>query len=796
MNRRWLLIALILVACPQRLFAQSISIKSKVTAIEGRSFILDKGFNAGIESKMIFDVYEDARVVRLPLTDKDETVYVSQKVVARLIVQSVQDNQCKAGLYGAPKKPVKVGLTVIYNPSVKAGNQKPKIESVKPAPETHFSWRQRVDIELQVINEPEDDVLYEWRCQAVADRDAKKKQKMSLEGGIFTSKYTVLPTNTWICPPLPGKYRISVTATDSVGQKGYKVFEYFSDGVKDSLGSRVSYQGLAVDPKRFVGIRDIAFDTRGAMYVLQAGVSGTFGGVTPSIKVLEADGRLTASVDLPAAHKDASRMTLTPYALYLMDSDTMLIKRFTWATGRSLGSTLSSKPTVFGGSGAGNGKFQKPVDMVVNGEGHVVVLDNGKCEINVFKRSGVFLYSLGMRGRGEGQMMNPVALSVARDGRMFCLDDGRKQILVFEKGRFQREISLNLRGRLSGLGYDPVLNTLAIANSETGKLRLLKLEGNTSRLLLARAGGRIERSMRELIKLQNSGLVRATGTASFVVIDREGASLAKFNATDTVNYSFLGRYGGVSFGDGLKVAASPKGELVVLRPSYKTLWRVRRDGWIDLSLDGNNSRAFKFKSALDVAVGETGQIHVLDNSEQCVFQFTSSGVFRRKLGTNGSGPSKLTSCLDLECSGLRESLVILQERKSNNIFRMSELDGKGTSMPRREAISDPIQACEGINLTLWIIDDETLGSIKVGSGWSTTSTNIEDVKDMSSGIDGHFYIAETDSGSVQVFNMTGAKLGAIKNKAISEPKDLALDNYGRVYVYDGSSEAIHLFSNE
>ncbi|MDF1661613.1 MAG: hypothetical protein P1V97_07560 [Planctomycetota bacterium] len=775
--------------------ASAVTIAAKVTAISDESIILDKGRASGIEPRMVFDVYSDALVVKLPLNGDKEPVYIKQTVIARVIVRAVNTNTSRAAIYGSPKKALKVGYFALYNPTQKAENQSPFVASISPAPKSAYSWRERVNIKLTIINEPEDDMYFEWICRSMPNDD---KSEGAFEGGVLVSKRTRVPENTWICPPQKGNYRVQVTIYDTAGKRATEKIDLVSTGINPTkkLGANLKYRGVFCETNLFQNVRDVTFDDKGRMYVLQGGSGSFVGGTSPSIKVFKANGQLTESADLPSAHKDCSRLAFSERYLFLLDPENKVVKRFRLSTG-SMASTLSSRVYQFGRSGVGNGKFSKPVDMCIDSNSQICILDFQQSAIQVFKESGTFLFSMGMEGTDVGQMRRPVALASDPNGRLFCLDDGRKKVLVFKGGRFESEFSCGSRGKLTGIAYDPYKDSLGIVDLEDGVIQRysMKTEKYTT-LKFAWSG--TQPSMVKLMKITESGMLRSDGQSGFVVVDREGSSLGLFSALTTTNDpGFLGRMGGVKVEGSTKVAGAPKGDLLVLNTSSKMLTRVTRKGWINLRLGGGDSKGFLFNTPVDVAVSDTGSIYVLDAKLSQVHQFNSVGYpLKSKLGSPGTRQSQLTECLDMDCSGLRKQLTILQDRKSHNMHQMG-FNGKGQAWPAIATIDDPVVGCQGIDGKFWIIDDDVLVSIPPGGAASPTSYKFDKITDMTTGIDGHFYIVDVDDGYISVHRANGAQTikKKIEFKKISEPRDIGLDNYGRMYVFDENSGKIHLLSD-
>lgn len=781
----WILPALMAAAASPAV-AQS-SISAKVVSVEGERCVLDQGRAAGVRERMIFDVYSKAKVINLPLSGSDEPVFVRQRVIARLIVRGVTDNQAQTEVYGRASEAIREGLAALFNPTEKAENQPPFIQKVSPESGSAFPWRKSVDIEVAIVNEASDAVYFEWSCQALK---GEKGSKPAFEGGSLTARRTRAPRNSWICPAQPGTYQITITAYDSAGHKTTKEVAYLSRGPSGRLGSNATYSRVVCEWDRYATILDVGFDNDKTMYVLDGG-GGTFGG-DPALFKVRVDGVVLERVPIPSDHAGSRRLAITRDYLYLLDNYNSKVKRF--RLNPSLATTIRSPAFSFGAGGEGNGKFGNPVDLSVDGDGNVAVLDAKQCAIQVFKPSGVFSYSLGARGNGQGQMLTPVAMAAGAEGELFCLDDGRKTIVVFSNGRHDRDLKLELTGKLTGLAYDPFKKILAVSDLKTGFLQRYSLEKDE--LLLVRPGGRQEESILELIRLKESGGVRSDGAAGFVVIDREGKSLVAFNAENGNRFGFVGRFGGLAIGDDLKIAASPEGQLVMLDPGDKYLYRVDKRGWMDLRL-GGDTFGFKFYSPIDVAVSREGQIFVLDAGASQVLRFTSQGYPQAPYGRAGEGPNELNSCLDLECSGDRQNMVILQERKDHNIHLVDIESERGNAYPSQPNIDEPRVCCEGTDRgrTVWVVNDEVLGKISAGTPtFSSTSLTIDEATDATAGVDGSLYFVDADEDVIVVLNATGGAIGKIKNPRLANPVDIGLDNYGRLYIYDSSTEKVHLMT--
>ena len=57
-----------------------------------------------------------------------------------------------------------------------------------------------------------------------------------------------------------------------------------------------------------------------------------------------------------------------------------------------------------GGKGIGEGEFDSPTGIAVDGTGNVLVADTGNGRIEKFSPTGAFLSIIGSKGSGHGQL--------------------------------------------------------------------------------------------------------------------------------------------------------------------------------------------------------------------------------------------------------------------------------------------------------------------------------------------------------------------------------------------------------
>src|SRR5262245_27795353 len=84
--------------------------------------------------------------------------------------------------------------------------------------------------------------------------------------------------------------------------------------------------------------------------------------------------------------------------------------------------------------GEGNGQFNNPIDVAVDGSGNVLVADWGNTRIQKFTNTGTFRTKWGSPGSGDGQFdwpVDPTGVAVDGSGNVFAVDAGNNRIQKF-----------------------------------------------------------------------------------------------------------------------------------------------------------------------------------------------------------------------------------------------------------------------------------------------------------------------------------------------------------------------------
>lgn len=108
--------------------------------------------------------------------------------------------------------------------------------------------------------------------------------------------------------------------------------------------------------------------------------------------------------------------------LYVADTGAHQIKAFDGA-GRLV--------RTIGRRGAGDGEFNFPLDLGLDGEGNLYVLDSMNARVKVFSPEGAFLRAFGERGTAAGSFQIPKGIAVSPSGHVYVTDSRAHRFIVF-----------------------------------------------------------------------------------------------------------------------------------------------------------------------------------------------------------------------------------------------------------------------------------------------------------------------------------------------------------------------------
>ncbi len=159
----------------------------------------------------------------------------------------------------------------------------------------------------------------------------------------------------------------------------------------------------------------LALDGAGQVYVSDTQENKIF--------IFGADEKLRASFGHPQLQRPTG-LTIDPRNQRLYVTDTGDHKVMVFSLRGELLQTIGKR-------GAGDGEFNFPLDVGVNGDGELFVLDSLNARVQVFDSEGRYLRQFGERGTALGSFQIPKSLAVSPSGLVYVTDSQANRFVIF-----------------------------------------------------------------------------------------------------------------------------------------------------------------------------------------------------------------------------------------------------------------------------------------------------------------------------------------------------------------------------
>ena len=179
---------------------------------------------------------------------------------------------------------------------------------------------------------------------------------------------------------------------------------------------------------QFYGVTDIAVDSQGRVYVIDAG-RGDLPEEALAVQVFDADGRFLAAW---GDHGSDPGQLIDPIGIdidqdgnvWVADFGNNRVQQF-FPDGKFL--------TAWGGSGNNVGQFFNLTDVAVDGQDRIWVCDWRNGRVQVFAADGTFVAAWGNEGEfgAEGRLLGPNSLVLDGDGFVYVADVGTDTVQKF-----------------------------------------------------------------------------------------------------------------------------------------------------------------------------------------------------------------------------------------------------------------------------------------------------------------------------------------------------------------------------
>ncbi|OGR96999.1 MAG: hypothetical protein A2V88_09335 [Elusimicrobia bacterium RBG_16_66_12] len=252
----------------------------------------------------------------------------------------------------------------------------------------------------------------------------------------------------------------------------------------------------------------------------------------------------------------------------------------------------SAEPPVFllkwGTLGSGDGQFNAPHSLAVDGDGNVYVVDRDNHRIQKFTSDGTYLTQWGGAGTGNGQFDHPYGVAADASGNIYVADEHNSRIQKFtSSGTYLTQ--WGSWGSGSGQFNHP--------------------EG-----------------------------VAVDGAGNVYVTEQGNSRVQKFTSDGT----YLTQWGAYGSGDGqfvfpYGVVADGAGYVYVADTWNNRIQKFTSDGTFQTKWGSNGSASGQFILPYGLTADASGRIYVADYGNNRIQMFAGDGTYLTKWGTGGSG---------------------------------------------------------------------------------------------------------------------------------------------------------------
>jgi probable HAF family extracellular repeat protein len=418
----------------------------------------------------------------------------------------------------------------------------------------------------------------------------------------------------------------------------------------------------------------IAVDSGGSVYVAQNSTISKF--TSDGTLLFSWDGSIGGDILL----SNPSHLAVVGGIVYVSDYGNNRVRKFSAVDGASLGD-------VGLGPGSGQGQFNGPSGVTVDGSGNTFVMESNNQRLQKFNANGEWVFATGTLGNGNGQFNNPSAIAVDSSGNLYVMDSNnyRVQKLAAADGAFQVAWGVYFTMNVySGYGNGPGQFQYPAGAAVDGRGNIYVADQNNHRFQKFAPNGSFIFSVGSFgtgpsapgaVQFYYPFGIAVDGNGNVYVADQYNHRIQKF-AEDG---SFLLAWG--TYGSGLDQFMYPSGVAVdrgngfvyVADQNNHRIQKFTTDGtylntW---GSQGNGSGQFQYPLGIAVAQ-QNGSVYIADQNNHRIQRFTSDGTFLNSWGNQGNdnGQFQYPSGIAIDVDG---NIYIADT--NNDRIQMFDVDG-------------------------------------------------------------------------------------------------------------------------
>jgi DNA-binding beta-propeller fold protein YncE len=457
----------------------------------------------------------------------------------------------------------------------------------------------------------------------------------------------------------------------------------------------------------------------------------------------------------------------------------------------------------FGTEGTGNGQFKEPRGVASDSKGNVWVTDTGNDRVEELAASGKYLGQLGSEGSGNGQLSQPKGLAIQTKGNVWVADSANNRIEEFnEKGEYLRQFSTGTNP--IGVAVDSKGDIWNDNENETGEIEEHNEKGELLQKFATRGEGNGQLWEPKRLTVDSNGYVWVAdgGNARIEVFNEKGEYVTKFG----------------TYGTGVEQMRYPTGVVI---DASGDVWvaddeNSRVDKWeISSPWPPTFSSAFgsegtgngQFKGPTDISVDPVnGIMTVSDEKNNRIEEFGEKGEYLRQFGTQGKANGQLKAPAGLASDSVGN--VWVTDSGNNRIEKFTEtgeyLSQFGSKGSGNGQLSQPKDLAIQVKGNVWVADSGNKRIEEFNQAGEYVRQFSTGTNPIGVGVDSKGDIwndNENETGEIEEHNEKGELLQKFAtrgegNGQLLEPKRLAVDANGYVWVADGGNSRVEVFNGK
>ncbi len=366
---------------------------------------------------------------------------------------------------------------------------------------------------------------------------------------------------------------------------------------------------------------DLTGFTNGLRYdfrVNATNIVGTGSASTVSSLVFDATPpSVVLSVASPVASPDPTSLSTISFIARFSEHVTGITSSDILTSSGTIQNLITPFYGSFGSGGSGDGQFDAPEDIAINGTGHIFVVDSFNNRVQIFDNEGVYVSQFGSAGSGDGQFADPIGIAINSTGYVYVPDTDNHRIQIFDSsGKYVSQFGSN------DLGDNQLTRPQGITITDTGHVYVVNTGNNNIKIF--------DISGNYLSEFGNFGLTEGGfQTAIGIAINSTGHIFVTDQHRDVILIfdnagNFLTEFGSEGAGDGqfdspYRIAINGTDHMYVAEIGNDRIQIFDSSGNYLSQFDSLGSGNDRFQYPSGIILGDKGEIYISDSNNNRIY---------------------------------------------------------------------------------------------------------------------------------------------------------------------------------